>query len=84
MPYKYGINVGDGTPLYRRVLGAEDRRKFEHVPEEKKEKDKESEKDDEVATVAADEVDAGPPVKHADLKDAKEPAGAGAGGGGMY
>lgn len=29
MPYRYGVNVADGTPLYRRVLGAEDRRKFE-------------------------------------------------------
>jgi hypothetical protein len=78
MPYKYGINVGDGTPLYRRVLGAEDRRKFEHVREEKKEKEKDKErdkeKDDEVATIAADEEapDAGPPVKHADLKDVKD------------
>ena len=66
MPYKYGVNVGDGTPLYRRVLGADDRRKFEHIPEEKKEKD------DEVATsIGVDEeaVDAGPPVRHADLKE---------------
>ena len=29
MPYRYGVNVSDGTPLYRRVLGAEDRKKFE-------------------------------------------------------
>lgn len=70
MPYRYGINVGDGTPLYRRVLAADDRRKFEHIPEEKKDR----EKDDEVATIGVDEeaIDAGPPVKHADLKDAKE------------
>jgi hypothetical protein len=32
MPYRYGVNVVDGTPLYRRVLNAEDRRRFEsHV-----------------------------------------------------
>ncbi|HVH45443.1 MAG TPA: L,D-transpeptidase [Labilithrix sp.] len=29
MPYRYGVNVVDGTPLYRRVLNADDRRKFE-------------------------------------------------------
>src|SRR5262245_50067289 len=27
LPYRYGINVVDGTPLYRRVLNAEDRSK---------------------------------------------------------
>jgi hypothetical protein len=29
LPYRYGVNLTDGTPLYRRVLGAEDRKKFE-------------------------------------------------------
>ena len=29
MPYQYGVNLSDGTPLYRRVLNAEDRKKFE-------------------------------------------------------
>lgn len=29
MPYRYGANVSDGTPLYRRVLNAEDRKKYE-------------------------------------------------------
>jgi hypothetical protein len=29
LPYRYGVNVSDGTPLYRRVLSAEDRRRYE-------------------------------------------------------
>ncbi len=29
MPYRYGVNLGDGTPLYRRVLGEDDRKKYE-------------------------------------------------------
>ena len=29
LPYRYGVNLQDGTPLYRRVLGAEDRKKYE-------------------------------------------------------
>jgi lipoprotein-anchoring transpeptidase ErfK/SrfK len=29
MPYRYGVNVSDGTPLYRRVLPSEERKKFE-------------------------------------------------------
>jgi len=29
MPYRYGVNLSDGTPLYRRVLAAEERKKHE-------------------------------------------------------
>jgi lipoprotein-anchoring transpeptidase ErfK/SrfK len=29
MPYRYGVNLSDGTPLYRRVLSSEDRKKYE-------------------------------------------------------
>ncbi len=29
LPYRYGYNLTDGTPLYRRVLSLEDRRKYE-------------------------------------------------------
>ncbi len=29
MPYRYGLNVQDGTPLYRRVLSTDDRKKYE-------------------------------------------------------
>lgn len=84
MPYKYGVNVADGTPLYRRVLNENDRKKFEphlakrEVPEE--EKDKEKKDDDAVATVASAPEEEGaqpaPPVKKAaerEIKDAGAP-----------
>ncbi len=29
MPYKYAVNLGDGTPVYRRVLSIEERKKYE-------------------------------------------------------
>jgi hypothetical protein len=29
MPYRYGVNLSDGTPLYRRVLATDDRKKYE-------------------------------------------------------
>jgi hypothetical protein len=29
MPYRYGVNLGVDTPLYRRVLSVEDRKKYE-------------------------------------------------------
>jgi hypothetical protein len=29
MPYRYGVNLTDGTPLYRRVLPTEERKKYE-------------------------------------------------------
>jgi lipoprotein-anchoring transpeptidase ErfK/SrfK len=29
MPYRYGVNLRTGTPLYRRVLSIEDRKKYE-------------------------------------------------------
>lgn len=29
MPYRYGVNLSDGTPLYRRVLPTEERKKYE-------------------------------------------------------
>lgn len=58
MPYRYGVNTSDGTPLYRRVLGAEDRKKFEGrvatPPGE--------EKDEEPSLTGED--DAPPPKKH--------------------
>src|SRR5690606_3101008 len=36
MPYRYGVNLSDGTPLYRRVLAADDRKKYEKPPPETK------------------------------------------------
>jgi lipoprotein-anchoring transpeptidase ErfK/SrfK len=29
LPYEYGVNLANGTPLYRRVLSIEDRKKYE-------------------------------------------------------
>jgi hypothetical protein len=29
MPYRYGVNLGSDTPLYRRVLSVDDRKKYE-------------------------------------------------------
>ena len=29
LPYQYGVNIANGTPLYRRVLSLEDRKKYE-------------------------------------------------------
>lgn len=51
MPYSYAVNVTDGTPLYRRVLGAEDRKKFEGKP--KSEDSDNAEKSDKTDTVIA-------------------------------
>lgn len=38
MPYRYGVNLSDGTPLYRRVLKAEDRQKYERPSKPKSDK----------------------------------------------
>lgn len=88
MPYKYGVNVADGTPLYRRVLSENDRKKFEpqiarRQEEEKAEKEAaaqaekaEKKEDDAVATVAAvapeEEAQPAPPVKKAAEKEIKD------------
>ena len=32
LPYQYGVNLSDGTPLYRRVLNSDDRKKYEAPP----------------------------------------------------
>ena len=50
MPYRYGVNLQDGTPLYRRVLATEDRKKYEpwlvpaKAPEGEREPDEKPEK----------------------------------------
>jgi lipoprotein-anchoring transpeptidase ErfK/SrfK len=51
MPYRYGINVSDGTPLYRRVLNSDDRQKYEHPTKAKSDDLKDSK---ESATSAED------------------------------
>lgn len=70
MPYRYGVNVVDGTPLYRRVLNADDRKKFEPHPT-KTEEATSGEKDEEppLATV---EEEAPPPRRSSRDKDKKD------------
>lgn len=82
MPYRYGINVSDGTAVYRRVLNAEDRRRYEpHLAAAKAEekestetdpsvgdKAEKSEKDDE-PPLATTEEEPAPPRRHARTRD---------------
>jgi lipoprotein-anchoring transpeptidase ErfK/SrfK len=70
MPYRYGINVSDGTPLYRRVLAAEERRKYEpHLALPKPdEASGDGEKDDEPPLAEEDHHDE-PPRRHGRSKD---------------
>jgi hypothetical protein len=61
MPYRYGVNLSDGTPLYRRVLSADDRRKYEtHVEETRTP----GEEKDEEPLLANVEDEAPPPRRH--------------------
>jgi hypothetical protein len=65
MPYRYGINVSDGTPLYRRVLNFEDRRKYEsHVSAPKSDEAKEGDDKDEEPPLASNEDEPPPPRRH--------------------
>lgn len=57
MPYRYGVNLGDGTPLYRRVLGEDDRKKFESAAKSKSDKDKD--KPERAEKVGREEASAG-------------------------
>ena len=70
MPYRYGVNVADGTPVYRRVLNAEDRRKYEsHLSAKTEDKDKDNAKESpsgEVSTTEAKEKDEEPPLATAE------------------
>lgn len=50
MPYRYGVNLVDGTPLYRRVLNTEDRKKFEPALAAPKPEKEESSGEGEVAS----------------------------------
>ncbi len=62
MPYRYGINVSDGTPLYRRVLGAEERRQYEgHVSVKTESSSGGQEKDEEPSLGGSDDDDTPPP-----------------------
>jgi lipoprotein-anchoring transpeptidase ErfK/SrfK len=87
MPYRYGANVADGTPVYRRVLNAEDRRKYEswvatgpkpedkERPEEKAEEKKEiveGEKDEEPGLVSSEEEQPPPRRNRRDKSASRE------------
>lgn len=69
MPYRYGINVSDGTPLYRRVLSAEDRRQYEpHLAAKTEDSSKSDEKDEEPPLAGNSEEEAPAPSKHVRAK----------------
>ena len=71
MPYRYGINMSDGTPLYRRVLSAEDRQRYERPAKPKVDKPAESSAEENPT-----ETDTPPPEKEtasAEPKDDEPP-----------
>ena len=76
MPYKYGVNVTEGTPVYRRVLNGEDRKKYEPWLSPPKEEIKEATIDETtgtttpVSTTAEDESARGRTVADAGIQDA--------------
>lgn len=57
MPYKYGVSITEGTPVYRRVLNTEDRKKYEPwlVPVKAPEKEETIDETTGTTTVAASE-----------------------------
>jgi len=86
MPYRYGVNLTDGTPLYRRVLGAEDRKKYEpwlappknEEREEKEDKAERPERSEETPTGSSDEESASAaPTPTPAKKKEREPTDAG-------
>lgn len=72
MPYRYGVSVADGTPLYRRVLAEGDRKKFEHGKSD--EKDEKDEKDGKSAKERSASAKEAPP-KEADKEETPVAAG---------
>jgi len=54
MPYRYGVNLVDGTPLYRRALGADDRKKYEPEASPAKTTDESTDSDDSAMDAGAD------------------------------
>ena len=78
MPYKYGVNLQDGTPLYRRVLATDDRKKFEPWlnPPKEKEKEEPTEKAEPEVKTEGPEGEENPQGAHKDKdKDAPKDAG---------
>jgi lipoprotein-anchoring transpeptidase ErfK/SrfK len=66
LPYQYGVNLTNGTPLYKTVPSREERLKFEPwlAPKPKKVKPKEPPKDDDdtTASYGDESLDAGVPL----------------------
>jgi len=67
MPYRYGVNAVDGTPLYRRVLKTEDRKKYEpHLSAPKPEKVEKLEKPEKPEETAATSSGEGETIEKAE------------------
>ena len=73
MPYRYGINVSDGTPLYRRVLTSEDRQKYERPSKPKSDKPGDPEKAEKTEKTEKTEKEK-PETEAADSEPALAPA----------
>ncbi|MBX3191879.1 MAG: L,D-transpeptidase [Labilithrix sp.] len=84
MPYRYGVNLTDGTPLYRKALSTEERKKYEPwlVPAKPTEEDDKGEKSEKSEKAEGDveeqapiartaPVDAGAPPPKPTLKELK-------------
>jgi hypothetical protein len=69
MPYRYGYALANGTPVYRRVLSMEDRKKYEPwlappppAPDTDKDKDEGAGDEPEAAAATPSAAPSGPPV----------------------
>lgn len=64
LPYQYGYNIANGTPLYRTVPSRDERMKLEPwlAPKPKKPKPKERTDDESTASYGEDSLDAGIPL----------------------
>ena len=73
MPYRYGVNVSDDTPLYRRVLTTDERKKYEPwLAPPKPAPDESAASGDEKTEGASDEESAAPRKESKESKDSKE------------
>lgn len=82
MPYRYGVNLRDGTPLYRRVLSNDDRKKYEPWLAPPKAEESEAGKNAEPSGGEAKGESASDVAKTAEVAKAEAPSeGTGAGAG---
>lgn len=76
LPYRYGVNVSDDTPLYRRVLTTDERKKYEPwlAPPKPTPDESAAGNGEEKSESAPDEESASPPSRKdsKESKDAKE------------